>query len=95
MARAVASWFSDTSIPTGRAPRRASHADTYAVPHPSSTTSLPSTSGSAPTSASGTPQMPQLIVSVAHWRSASATSSTALTFQASRLTRACSGSSMA
>ena len=42
-ARAVSSWAGVTSTPTGRAPRRASQAETYAVPQPSSTTSSPST----------------------------------------------------
>src|SRR5262245_42491554 len=45
-ARAVPSCFSELSIPTGRAPARASQADQYAVPQPSSTTSMPATSGS-------------------------------------------------
>ena len=44
-----------------RAPRRASHDETYAVPQPSSIASWPSrSSGSMPTSASGTPQMPHV-----------------------------------
>ena len=51
---------SELSIPTGRAPRRASHADTYAVPQPSSIVSSPSTvSGRTPSCDSGTSQMPQ------------------------------------
>ena len=77
-------------MPTGRAPRRASHADTYAVPHPSSTTSLPSTSGSAPTCASGMLQIPQLGSLVAHWRAASSWSPAALAFHSARFARACS-----
>ena len=52
-ARAVSSCAGVTSTPTGRAPRRASHAEKYAVPQPSSITSLPSTSGSAFSSDSG------------------------------------------
>ena len=60
-ARAVSSCFGELSSPTGRAPRRASHAETYPVPHPSSTTSFPARSaGSIPTSASGTSKMPQV-----------------------------------
>ena len=41
--RAVASCSGELSMPTGRAPRRASQAETYAVPQPSSTTSSPAT----------------------------------------------------
>ena len=44
-ARAVSSWAGVMSTPTGRAPRRASHAETYAVPQPSSIVSRPATSG--------------------------------------------------
>ena len=57
--RAVASCLDELSSPTGRAPRRASQAQTYAVPQPSSIASSPVTSGSRPSSDSGTPQMPQ------------------------------------
>ncbi len=57
--RAVASCCSELSMPTGRAPRRASHAETYAVPQPSSIASLPvRSSGSRWSSASGMSQMP-------------------------------------
>ena len=45
--RAVSSWAGVMSIPTGRAPRRASQAEMYAVPQPSSIVSIPATSGSA------------------------------------------------
>ena len=55
---AVASTASELSIPTGRAPRRTSRAETYAVPQPSSITSSASTSsGSIWTWDSGTPQI--------------------------------------
>ena len=46
-------------MPTGRAPRRASQAETYAVPQPSSIVSCPATSGRIRASDSGMPQMPQ------------------------------------
>ena len=42
--RAVSSCACELSMPTGRAPRRASHAETYAVPQPSSIASRPSRS---------------------------------------------------
>src|SRR5947209_14330182 len=46
-------------MPTGRAPRRASQAETYAVPQPSSMVSSPvRSSGSTFSSVSGTDQMP-------------------------------------
>src|SRR6185503_4255565 len=51
------------STPTGRAPRRASQAETYAVPQPSSTTSSPPTSPSVPSDASGTEKTPHVISS--------------------------------
>ena len=66
MRRAVSSCAGVMSTPTGRAPRRASHEEKYAVPQPSSTTSSPSTSPSTPTSDSGTSQMPHSISSTAH-----------------------------
>ena len=47
---------------------RASQAEMYAVPQPISTTSLPATSGSTPTSASGTRYWPQVNSSVAQSR---------------------------
>jgi hypothetical protein len=46
--RDVASWAGVTSTSTGRAPCLASHAEKYAVPHPSSTTSKPETSPRMP-----------------------------------------------
>ena len=57
--RALSSCAGVMSTPTGRAPALASHAETYAVPQPSSTTSRPSTSPITPSSASGICQMPQ------------------------------------
>ena len=57
-ARAVASWFSESRCrPAERLVGQARH-DTYAVPHPSSMTSRPLTSGRRCTSVSGMPQMP-------------------------------------
>ena len=55
--RAVSSCAGVTSIPTGRAPRRASHEEKYAVPHPSSTTSRPATSPRTPSSLSEPPNI--------------------------------------
>ena len=67
--RAVLSCSAELSMPVGRAPRRASQADTYAVPQPSSMTSMPVTSsGRVLSSVSGTPKMPQVISFVAHER---------------------------
>ncbi len=40
----MASCRAETSTPTGRAPRRASHAQTYALPQPSSTAVAPARS---------------------------------------------------
>ena len=58
--RAVASCAAELSRPTGRAPRRASQAETYPVPQPSSMLSRPASSaGSTPASASGMFQSPQ------------------------------------
>lgn len=55
------SWLGVGSTATARAPRRASHDETYAVPHPSSTVRRPSRwSGSRPTSDSSIPKMPHL-----------------------------------
>ena len=89
ISRAVASWAGVTSTPTGRAPRRASQAETYAVPQPSSTTSRPSTeSGSTRASDSGMPQTPQVISSEAHARGASSAYSGAQDVHSSRLRRA-------
>ena len=67
--RAVLSCSTELSMPVGRAPRRASQADTYAVPQPSSMTSMLTTSsGRALSSVSGMPKMPQVISFVAHER---------------------------
>jgi hypothetical protein len=64
--RAVASCAAELSRPTGRAPRRASQADTYPVPQPSSMLSRPASSvGSTPACASGIPQIPQLAAAAA------------------------------
>ena len=68
--RAVASWAGVTSTPMGRAPRRASQAETYAVPQPSSTTSSPLRSPSVPRPSSRTPHTPQVISCSAHFRAA-------------------------
>src|SRR6266566_3665428 len=60
--RAVSSWAGVISMPTTRrAPRRFNHAETYAVPHPSSTMSLPRTSGRTLTSDSGVLHTPHEI----------------------------------
>ncbi len=48
-----------------RAPRLASQAPKYAVPHPSSITSFPDTSPSTPSSESLGPNMPHVISSAA------------------------------
>ena len=64
--RAVSSCAGVTSTPTGRAPPRASHAETYAVPQPSSTTSRPDTSPSVSSERSGIAHFPHLISSDAH-----------------------------
>src|SRR5438132_1865623 len=57
--RAVSSWAAVMSTPTTRrAPRRFSQAATYAVPQPSSTTSLPRRSGRTPSLLSGVFQAP-------------------------------------
>ncbi len=73
MRRAVASCAAELSIPTGWAPRRASHAETYAVPQPSSIASRPaSVAGNIPTSDSGTPQIPQEGSSLSQLRSPAA-----------------------
>src|SRR5262249_5149478 len=61
--RPAASWAGVTSTPVGRAPRRASQAEKYAVPQPSSTTSRPQTSPSTPSSCSGTLKLPQVMSS--------------------------------
>ena len=60
MARAVASCCAELSIPIGRAPARADHADTYAVPQPSSIRSLPARfAGRNGRSVCGIDQVPQ------------------------------------
>ena len=59
--RADSSWAGVTSTPIGRAPRRASQAEKYAVPQPSSTTSKPRTSPSTSSCCSGTLKMPQVM----------------------------------
>ena len=76
--RAVSSWAGVRSTPTGRAPARASQAERYAVPQPSSTTSSPATSPRARTSRSGIWNRPQVISSAAQARSASASVNAAL-----------------
>src|SRR5207253_4292257 len=69
--RAVSSWAAVMSTPTTRrAPRRFSQAATYAVPQPSSTTSLPRTSGRTPSLLSGVFQTPQEISGSFHSPSA-------------------------
>ncbi|OLD98829.1 MAG: hypothetical protein AUG91_08245 [Actinobacteria bacterium 13_1_20CM_4_69_9] len=78
MRRAVSSCAGVGSTPTTRAPRRASQAEKYAVPQPSSTMSRPSTSPRRFSSHSGFCQMPQLISSAAHDRSACASVYSAL-----------------
>src|SRR5262249_39841036 len=91
--RAVASWAGDASRPTILTPRGASHADTYAVPHPSSMPALPARSfGRTPSSDSGTRQMPQVGSSRAQARSPPAAYPGASAFQRARLRRTCSGS---
>ena len=59
-AAAEASCAAELSRPTGRAPRRASQAETYPVPQPSSRLSAPARSGGKiPSCASGTFHTPQ------------------------------------
>src|SRR2546423_4074659 len=65
--RAVASCAGVMSTPTGRAPCFASHAEKYAVPQPSSTTSSRATSPSTCRSDSSIAQMPQWISSSAQF----------------------------
>ena len=85
---AVSSWAGVTSTPTTRlAPCRFSQAPKYPVPQPSSTISLPVTSGSAWTSRSGRLHLPQVISSWAHVSRARASVYSALArVQLSRLT---------
>lgn len=54
-ARAVRSYPPESSMPTGRAPRWASQAETYAVPQSNSIVSCPATSGRMCSTASGIP----------------------------------------
>src|SRR5439155_1859651 len=70
--RAVASCAGVGSTPTTRAPRRASQAEKYAVPQPSSTTSRPLTSPRRFSCDSGVSKTPQLISSLAQARDAEA-----------------------
>src|SRR6266545_3832323 len=69
---AVSSCAGVGSTPTTLAPRRASHAEKYAVPHPSSTTSRPLTSPRRFSSDSGVSNTPHLISSCAQARAAEA-----------------------
>jgi hypothetical protein len=70
--RAMSSWPGVGSTPTERAPRRTSHADTYAVPQPSSAARTPSTcTGRSWTSDSGIPNSPQRGSAADHCRRAS------------------------
>ena len=70
--RAIRSCPGVGSTPTGMAPRRASQADTYAVPHPSSTVLVPLTSaGKMPATDSGTWKLPQVGSGSDHCRRAS------------------------
>jgi hypothetical protein len=59
-----------TSTPAGRAPRRASQAEKYAVPQPSSTASRPRTSPGTPSCCPGTLKMPQVMSAAARARTA-------------------------
>ena len=68
--RAVASWAGVRSTPVGRAPRRASQEEKYAVPQPSSITSRPATSPSTPSCCSGTLKIPQVMSPAAQARTA-------------------------
>jgi hypothetical protein len=91
----VASCACELSIPTTRAPRLASQAEIYAVPHPSSMASLPlRSSGSKRTSHSGTCQMPHAGASCAQLSSPGETYSRAMTSQCARFLRTCSGKSL-
>ena len=54
------------------APARASQAEKKAVPHPSSTASMPWTSPSTPSSRSGIPNRPHTTSGLAHMSSAAA-----------------------
>src|SRR5437016_6990113 len=95
--RAVSSWAGVMSTPTTRrALRFFNHAPKYAVPQPSSTTSLPSTSGKTPISRSGVLKTPQVISSWAHASRARASVYSAFErVQLSRLTATYSGSAIA
>src|SRR5438094_2595049 len=79
---------------TMRAPRRASQADQYAVPQPSSMTSLPATSGTTWRSRSGTLQIPHVGSSLAQARWPRPAYSTLSWSQCARLSLTCSGRSV-
>jgi hypothetical protein len=82
-------------MPTTSAPRRASHAETYAVPQPSSIARFPArSSGNSRRSDSGTFQIPQSGSACAQLRSAGATYCSAHSSQTARLRRTCSGRSV-
>src|SRR5579859_2146008 len=78
--RAVSSCAGVGSTPTTRAPRFASLADRYAVPHPSSTTSRPATLPRTPTVDSGMPKTPNVMSSRDHARAAAASVYSAFAF---------------
>src|SRR5687767_14581775 len=73
-----------------RAPRRISHADQYAVPHPSSITNLPATGGIALSSRSGMRQTPHVSSSRAHARIPAPRYSTLIASHAVRFLATCS-----
>src|SRR5215831_12951784 len=67
MRRATASWRAETSTPTGRAPRWASHAETYPLPQPNSTATSPARpAGSTGNRDWGMRQIPQYGSAAAH-----------------------------
>src|SRR5947209_16893730 len=79
------------SRPTGRAPRPASHAETYAVPHASSTVARPARSGGRTcNSDSGTPKTPHPGSSLDQFRRPGSAYWAAHQFHSPRLTLACS-----
>src|SRR5918912_168929 len=89
--RAVSSCAGVMSTPVTRAPRFASQAPKYAVPQPSSITSFPETSPSAPISDSGPENIPHSISSRLHASGALPSVYSALAFvHASRLRSASS-----
>ena len=86
--RAVASCAAELSSPAGQAPRRASQAETYPVPQPSSILSRPSRSpASTPAFASVTFQMPHAGSGSAHMRKPGSAYSAASRSHAARLRR--------